>query len=149
MKFVDDLIMDAADEGAKILQGGEKFDHPVSNLIYEPTLLTNVTQDMRIFKEEIFGPIVPLVRFRNETEALELANKTSFGLASYFYTQNYNRVIRVSESLEFGMVGVNTGKISTTLAPFGGIKESGFGREGSKYGMDEYLQIKYVCSGGL
>jgi succinate-semialdehyde dehydrogenase/glutarate-semialdehyde dehydrogenase len=149
LQFVDDLITDAVDGGAKLLRGGKRLEHPVSNLIFEPTLLTDVNEQMRVFKEEIFGPLVPLVKFKTESEALELSNATPFGLASYFFTQNHNRVIRVSEGLEFGMVGVNTGKISTTLAPFGGIKESGFGREGSKYGMDEYLQIKYVCSGGL
>jgi len=111
--------------------------------------LTNIASDMRIFQEEIFGPIATLIPFDKEEEAVALANDTNAGLASYVYTQNLNRAVRITESLEYGMVGINTGLISTAEAPFGGIKQSGLGREGAKQGLDEYQEIKYVCLGGL
>ena len=115
----------------------------------EPTILTNVSRHMRVFKEEIFGPVAPLIRFSSEEEALELANDTEVGLASYIYTRDIGRIWRVSEGLEYGIVGVNEGIISNEMAPFGGVKESGNGREGSKYGLEDYLEIKYLCLGGI
>jgi len=108
-----------------------------------------VTDDMRVFREEIFGPIAPLFRFKDEAEAIAMANDTEFGLASYFYARDIGRIWRVSEGLEYGIVGINTGIISNEMAPFGGVKESGQGREGSKYGLDDYLEIKYMCIGGI
>ena len=112
-------------------------------------LLTHVTEDMRVFREEIFGPVAPLFRFEDEAEAIAMANDTEFGLASYFYSRDIGRIWRVSEGLEYGIVGINTGIISNEMAPFGGVKESGQGREGSKYGLDDYLEIKYMCIGGI
>jgi succinate-semialdehyde dehydrogenase/glutarate-semialdehyde dehydrogenase len=125
--------------------GGKR--HALGGFFFEPTILTNVTPAMKVTKEETFGPVAPLFRFKTEEEAIRLANDTEFGLASYFYARDLGRVWRVSEALEYGMVGVNTGLISTTEAPFGGVKESGLGREGSKYGIDEYLELKYLCMG--
>ena len=116
---------------------------------FEPTILTNVSEDMTIFSNEIFGPVAPLFRFSTEEEAIAMANNTPFGLAAYFYSQNIARTWRVSEALEYGMVGINEGIISSEVAPFGGVKESGSGREGSQYGIDEYVEIKYLCVGGL
>jgi succinate-semialdehyde dehydrogenase/glutarate-semialdehyde dehydrogenase len=115
----------------------------------EPTVLTGVTPEMRVFREEIFGPVAPLIRFETEAEAVALANDTQFGLASYFYARDIGRIWRVAEGLEYGIVGINEGIISNEMAPFGGMKESGNGREGSRYGTDEYLEIKYLCMGGL
>ena len=115
----------------------------------EPTILTNVTRDMRVFSEEIFGPVAPILTFENEAEAIEMANDTEFGLAAYFYSRDIGRVYRVAEKLEYGIVGINEGIISNEMAPFGGVKESGSGREGSKYGLDDYLDIKYMCIGGI
>ncbi|WKK65347.1 NAD-dependent succinate-semialdehyde dehydrogenase [Lutimonas zeaxanthinifaciens] len=149
VKFVEDLVADAKDHGAQILTGGKRYNLHEDSLIYEPTLLTDATQNMRIFREEIFGPVAPIYEFRNEEEVIKMANDTPYGLACYFYGKDFAQITRVSEALEYGMVGINTGKISTTLAPFGGIKESGFGREGSKYGIDEYLEIKYLCFGDI
>ena len=114
-----------------------------------PTILSNINTSMRVFNEEIFGPVAPIIKFETENEAIELANQTDFGLAAYFYSRDVGRVYRVSEKLEFGIIGVNEGIISNEMAPFGGIKESGNGREGSKYGLDDYLEIKYVCVGGI
>ena len=114
-----------------------------------PCLFDNVTPEMRIYQEEIFGPVAPLFSFKGEQEVIDMANDTPFGLAAYFYGRDYARIWRVAEALEYGMVGINTGMISTPVAPFGGVKESGIGREGSKYGMDEYLEIKYLCWGGV
>ena len=114
-----------------------------------PTILSNINTSMRVFNEEIFGPVAPIIKFETENEAIELANQTDFGLAAYFYSRDIGRVYRVSEKLEFGIIGVNEGIISNEMAPFGGIKESGNGREGSKYGLDDYLEIKYVCVGGI
>src|SRR5205085_2490022 len=133
----------AAQKGAKIMLGGKP--HSLGKLFFEPTVLTEMTTDMRMAKEEIFGPVAPIFRFKTEEEAIQMANDTEFGLASYFYSRDIHRVWRVSEALEYGMVGVNEGIISTEVAPFGGVKESGIGREGSKYGIDEYLEIKYIC----
>ncbi|ASY40976.1 NAD-dependent succinate-semialdehyde dehydrogenase [Taylorella equigenitalis] len=138
------LLKDATDKGADILTGGKSKD-----LFFEPTVISNATTDMLVAKEEIFGPIAPVFKFEDEDEAIKLANDTIFGLASYIYTENLNQTIRVSEKLEYGMVGINTGLISNAAAPFGGVKQSGLGREGSKYGIDDYLEIKYICVGNV
>ncbi len=143
VKKVEEHVADAVAKGAKVLAGGRP--HPLGGRFYEPTILTDVTPAMKVTKEETFGPVAPLFRFRTEDEAIRMANDTEFGLASYFYARDQSRVWRVSEGLEYGMVGVNTGLVSTVEAPFGGVKESGLGREGSKYGVDEYLEIKYLC----
>ena len=140
---VEEHIADAVAKGAKVTLGGKR--HQLGGHFFEPTILADVTTAMKITKEETFGPVAPLFRFKTEEEAIRMANDTEFGLASYFYARDQSRVWRVSEGLEYGMVGVNTGLISTTEAPFGGMKESGIGREGSKYGVDEYLEIKYLC----
>ena len=121
----------------------------MGNRFYEPTILTEVTNEMACSREEIFGPVAPLFRFKTEEEALHMANDTSAGLAAYFYSRDIGRIWRVSEALEYGMVGVNDGMISTEVAPFGGIKESGIGREGSKYGLEDFVEIKYILHGGL
>nr|WP_281169133.1 NAD-dependent succinate-semialdehyde dehydrogenase [Hahella ganghwensis] len=144
---VTELVDDATSSGANVLTGGPRSD--IGSLFYAPTVLTNVTDKMRVFNEEIFGPVAPLFRFKTEEDAIRMANDTPFGLAAYFYTQDMGRIWRVAESLEYGMVGINEGIISTEVAPFGGVKESGLGREGSKYGIDEYVEIKYLCLGGL
>ena len=144
---VEDHINDAVSKGAKILLGGKR--HKLGKTFFEPTLLTNVTTDMRVTYEETFGPVAPLFSFKTEEQAIQMANDTEFGLAAYFYTNDMSRIWRVSEALEYGMVGVNAGLISTEVAPFGGVKESGIGREGSKYGVDEYLEMKYICMGGI
>lgn len=140
-------INNAVTKGAKVVQGGQR--HTLGGTFFEPTVLTEVTANMKIAQEETFGPVAPLFRFKAEQEAITLANDTPFGLASYFYTRNLGRAWRIAEALEYGMVGINEGIISSVVAPFGGIKESGLGREGSKYGVDEFLEIKYVCMGGL
>jgi succinate-semialdehyde dehydrogenase / glutarate-semialdehyde dehydrogenase len=144
---VDKLVQDAVSKGAKVLIGGKK--HAIGGTFYEPTILTEATQAMALTQEEIFGPVAPIYRFETEKEVIQKANDTPFGLAAYFYGQNMNRIWRVAEALEYGMVGINTGLISTAVAPFGGMKESGFGREGSKYGMNDYLEMKYMCFGGV
>jgi len=144
---VIDLIDDAVAKGAKVLTGGGRSELGGSFVI--PTVLAEVTEDMRLFHEEIFGPVAPLFKFENEEEALMIANNTPFGLASYFYARDIGRIWRVSEGLDYGIVGVNEGIISNEMAPFGGVKESGNGREGSKYGLDDYLEIKYICMGGI
>jgi succinate-semialdehyde dehydrogenase/glutarate-semialdehyde dehydrogenase len=138
-------VADAVKKGAKIMLGGKP--HKLGGLFYEPTILTNANASMLLAKEETFGPVAPLFRFKNEKEAIAMSNNTEFGLASYFYSENIHRIWRVSEALEYGIVGVNEGIISTEVAPFGGIKESGMGREGSKYGLDDYIEIKYLCMG--
>lgn len=138
-------VTDAVDKGAKIIYGGKQ--HGSSGLFFEPTILTDVTTDMLLSHEETFGPVAPLFRFKQEEEAVKMANATEFGLASYFYSNDVKRIWRVAEQLEYGMVGINTGILSTEVAPFGGVKESGIGREGSKYGIDEYVEIKYMCLG--
>lgn len=140
-------IADARAKGAQVATGGRR--HPMGGSFFEPTVLTDVPRDALIFSEETFGPVAPLFRFDTEDEAIALANDTPFGLASYVYTRDVGRIFRVVEGLDFGMVGVNEGLISTEVAPFGGVKLSGLGREGSKYGIDEYLEIKYVALGGL
>ncbi|HKF24995.1 MAG TPA: NADP-dependent succinate-semialdehyde dehydrogenase [Candidatus Acidoferrum sp.] len=144
---VEDHIRDAREKGAKVLLGGRR--HALGGRFFEPTILTEVTPDMAVSREETFGPVAPLFRFKTEAQAVELANATEFGLAAYFYGRDLSRVWRVAEALEYGIVGINTGLISTEVAPFGGVKESGLGREGSKYGMEEYLEIKYLCFGGI
>jgi succinate-semialdehyde dehydrogenase/glutarate-semialdehyde dehydrogenase len=144
---VEEHIADASSQGAKVLTGGKRA--PQGGTFYEPTVLTEVTPAMKIFREETFGPVAPLIRFRDEAEAIELANRTEFGLASYFYARDVGRIFRVAEALEYGMVGINTGFLTTEVAPFGGVKQSGLGREGSKYGIDEYVEIKYMCIGGV
>ena len=144
---VESHIQDAQHKGAKVLLGGKR--HALGGRFFEPTILTDVTPAMAVAREETFGPVAPLFRFKTEAEAVALANDTEFGLASYFYGKDLARVWRVAEALEYGIVGINTGIISTEVAPFGGVKESGLGREGSKYGMDEYLEIKYLCFGGI
>jgi succinate-semialdehyde dehydrogenase / glutarate-semialdehyde dehydrogenase len=142
---VREHIKDAVDKGAQILTGGKSIE----GLFFQPTVLSDATSDMLIAKEEVFGPVAPLFRFHTEEEAIQMANDTQYGLASYFYSKDVNRCWRVAEALEYGMVGINEGLISTEVAPFGGIKESGFGREGSKYGMDYFMEIKYLCFGGI
>ncbi|MBZ0146412.1 MAG: NAD-dependent succinate-semialdehyde dehydrogenase [Pseudorhodoplanes sp.] len=144
---VEEHIADATAKGAKVAVGGKR--HALGRTFYEPTVLVGVTPDMLIFREETFGPVAPVFRFTSEEEAIRLANETEFGLAAYFYGRDIGRVWRVAEALEYGMVGINEGIISTEVAPFGGVKESGNGREGSKYGIEDYLKIKYLCMGGI
>ena len=140
---VEAHIADALAKGARLLAGGKR--HGRGGTFFEPTVLADVTAEMRCAREETFGPVAPLFRFHDEAEAIALANATEFGLAAYFYARDVSRVWRVAEALEYGMVGVNTGIISNEVAPFGGIKQSGIGREGSRYGIEDYLEIKYVC----
>jgi len=144
---VEEHIQDAVSKGAKIVVGGKK--HALGGLFFEPTVLTGVNTTMKVTKEETFGPVAPLFRFRTEEEGVAMANDTEFGLASYFYARDIGRIWRVGEAIESGMVGVNTGLISNEVAPFGGVKQSGIGREGSKYGIEEYLEVKYLCIGGI
>jgi len=141
---VNDHIADAAAKGAQIRLGGPKEDK--DDLFFQPTLVTGVTQQMKVAKEETFGPFAPLFRFRDEDEVIAMANDTIFGLASYFYARDLSRVVKVQEALEYGIVGVNTGIISTEVAPFGGVKQSGLGREGSRHGIEDYLEMKYICT---
>ncbi len=142
-----EFIEDAIAKGAHVAAGGKRSD--LGTCFVEPTLLMNVNDGMRVFSEEIFGPVAPLFRFRTEDEAIAMANDTQFGLACYFYARDIGRIWRVAEGLEYGIVGINEGIISNEMAPFGGVKESGQGREGSKYGLDDYLEIKYLCMGGI
>jgi succinate-semialdehyde dehydrogenase/glutarate-semialdehyde dehydrogenase len=144
---VEAHIADAVAQGARIACGGKR--HALGGTFFEPTILTGATASMRVAREETFGPVAPLFRFHDEAEAIRLANDTEAGLAAYFYTRDLARSWRVQEALEYGIVGVNTGLISTEVAPFGGVKESGLGREGSRHGIDEYSELKYVCVGGL
>jgi succinate-semialdehyde dehydrogenase/glutarate-semialdehyde dehydrogenase len=144
---VESHIRDAQSKGAKVLVGGHR--HVLGGRFFEPTVLTDVTPQMAVAREETFGPLAPLFRFKTEADAIALANDTEFGLAAYFYGRDIARVWRVAEALEYGIVGINTGLISTEVAPFGGVKESGLGREGSKYGIDEFVEIKYLCFGGI
>ncbi len=144
---IESHVTDAVKKGAKLMQGGKR--HALGGTFYEPTVLANVTVDSLIFKEETFGPVAPLFRFKTEDEVVAMANNTEFGLASYFYSRDIGRIWRVAEALEYGMVGVNTGMISNEVAPFGGVKQSGLGREGSHHGIDEYLEIKYIAMAGL
>jgi len=142
---VEELLGDALAKGAKVVTGGKR--HAAGELFFEPTVLTGITTDMRVAREEIFGPVAPLFRFETEEEAIRMANDTEFGLAAYFYSRDVGRVWRVAEGLEYGIVGINEGIISNEVAPFGGVKESGIGREGSKYGIEDFLEIKYLCMG--
>lgn len=144
---VESHIADAINKGAKVATGGAR--HALGGTFFQPTVLTDATPAMVVATEETFGPLAPLFRFKTEEEALRMANDTEYGLASYFYSRGLARAWRVAEALEYGMVGINTGLISTDIAPFGGVKSSGIGREGSKYGIDEYLEIKYMCIGGI
>lgn len=140
---IESHLKDALEKGGKLLLGGKR--HALGSSFFEPTIVTGATKDMRIAKEETFGPLAPLFKFEDEAEVIELANDTEFGLAAYFYARDLSRVWHVAEELEYGMVGINTGVISTEVAPFGGIKSSGLGREGSRHGIDEYLEMKYLC----
>ncbi|MFK7949958.1 MAG: NAD-dependent succinate-semialdehyde dehydrogenase [Saprospiraceae bacterium] len=147
LEKVEGLVADALEAGAELVIGGQR--HELGGTFYEPTILANVTSEMTISQEEIFGPVAPIYRFETDDEVIAFANDTPYGLAAYFYGQNINRVWKVAEALEYGMVGINTGMISTPVAPFGGIKESGIGREGSKYGLEEFMEVKYLCFGGI
>ncbi|MFV2051858.1 NAD-dependent succinate-semialdehyde dehydrogenase [Aliiroseovarius sp. YM-037] len=140
---VEEHLKDATSKGAKVKTGGSR--HDLGGTFYEPTIVTGVTQDMLVANDETFGPLAPLFKFEDEDEVIEMANDTIFGLASYFYAKDLSRVYKVAEALEYGMVGINTGIISTEVAPFGGVKQSGLGREGSKHGIEEYLEMKYLC----
>lgn len=142
---VKELVADAVAKGARVLTGGRR--HPLGGTFYEPTLLDDVGPQAKLAQEEIFGPVAPLFRFESEDEAVRMANDTEFGLAAYFYSRDLARVWRVSRRLEYGMVGINSGILSTAVAPFGGVKQSGYGREGSRHGIDEYVQLKYLCMG--
>ncbi|HVZ91745.1 MAG TPA: NADP-dependent succinate-semialdehyde dehydrogenase [Rhizomicrobium sp.] len=147
VKKVEEHIADAAAKGGKIVMGGHR--HKLGHTFFEPTIITGATQDMLIAKEETFGPLAPVIKFDADADAIRMANDTEFGLAAYFYARDLKRVWRVAEAIEAGIVGINTGLISTAVAPFGGVKQSGLGREGSKYGIDDYLEIKYLCLGGI
>jgi succinate-semialdehyde dehydrogenase len=147
LQKVQEHVSDALSKGAKVEIGGKPADQ--GGLFFQPTILTGVTSDMKVAVEETFGPVAPLFKFDTEEDVIELANNTEFGLASYFYSKDIAKIFRVAEALEYGMVGINTGLISTEVAPFGGIKQSGLGREGSKYGIDDYTEMKYLCLGGI
>jgi succinate-semialdehyde dehydrogenase / glutarate-semialdehyde dehydrogenase len=144
---VEEHIANAVANGAEVILGGKR--HELGGTFFQPTILTGVTRSMLMAREETFGPVAPLFKFETEAEAIALANDTEFGLAAYIYTRDLARSWRVSEAVEYGIVGLNTGIISTEVAPFGGVKESGIGREGSKYGILDYTEIKYVCVGGI
>lgn len=144
---VEEHVADVLANGGAATIGGKR--HALGGSFFMPTVLTGVTADMKIFREETFGPVAPLIKFKDEAEVIELANRTEFGLASYFFSRDIGRIFRVAEALEYGMVGVNTGLISTAEAPFGGVKQSGLGREGSRHGIEDYLEIKYVCLGDI
>ena len=144
---VEEHIADAVAKGASVVTGGKR--HAKGGTFFEPTVLANVTTDMKITYEETFGPVAPLFRFKTEDELIRRANDTEYGLASYFYSRDIGRIWRVAEALEYGMVGINAGIISNEIAPFGGVKESGIGREGSKYGIEEFVEIKYLLMGGI
>jgi succinate-semialdehyde dehydrogenase/glutarate-semialdehyde dehydrogenase len=144
---MEEHVRDGVAKGATLSLGGK--GHKLGHTLFEPTILTDVTPDMLCAREETFGPVAPVMRFHSEAEAIAMGNDTPYGLAAYIYSRDLARVIRVSEALEYGMVGVNTGLISTEVAPFGGVKQSGIGCEGWKYGIEEYLEIKYMCIGNL
>jgi len=144
---VEEHIADATSKGARVVRGGKR--HARGGRFFEPTVIVDVTPSMMVAREETFGPVASIFRFKTEDEAITMANDSEFGLAAYFYGRDIARVWRVAEALESGMIGINTGLISTEVAPFGGVKESGLGREGSKYGIEEYLEIKYLCFGGI
>jgi succinate-semialdehyde dehydrogenase / glutarate-semialdehyde dehydrogenase len=147
LKKVETHVADALGKGAKVILGGKK--HEKGGLFFQPTVITNVTPQMLVSHEETFGPVAPLIRFRSEDEVIRLANDTEFGLCGYFYSRDVGRIFRVAEAIETGIVGANVGIISTEIAPFGGVKQSGLGREGSKYGLEEYLEVKYILVGGI
>jgi succinate-semialdehyde dehydrogenase/glutarate-semialdehyde dehydrogenase len=147
LKKVEAHVADAVGKGARVVLGGKK--HERGGLFFQPTVLTNVTPQMLVSHEETFGPVAPLIRFKTEAEVIDLANDSEFGLAGYFYSRDVGRIWRVAEAMETGMVGVNAGIISTEVAPFGGVKQSGLGREGSKYGIEEFLEAKYILLGGI
>ena len=147
LRKVEEHVADALAKGARVLTGGKR--HALGGTFYEPTVIVGVTPEMRCAREETFGPVAPLFRFKTEEEAVRMANATEFGLAAYFYSRDLARTFRVGEALEYGIVGINTGIISNEVAPFGGVKQSGMGREGSKYGIEDYLEIKYLCLGGM
>ena len=147
LEKVEEHIADALAHGARVVIGGKR--HALGGTFFEPTVLADVTPGMMVAREETFGPVAPLFRFQSEEQAIQMANDTEFGLAAYFYSQNISRVWRVAEAVEYGIVGINTGIISTAVAPFGGMKESGIGREGSKYGIEDFLEMKYLCLGGI
>jgi succinate-semialdehyde dehydrogenase/glutarate-semialdehyde dehydrogenase len=147
VKKVEQHVADALDKGAKVVLGGKR--HSLGGLFFQPTVLTGVTPNMLVSHEETFGPVAPLIRFNTEEEVIRLANDTEFGLSGYFYSRDVGRIFRVAEQMEAGIVGANVGIISTEIAPFGGVKQSGLGREGSKYGLEEYMEIKYILVGGL
>ena len=140
-------VADALSKGARALTGGHR--HALGGTYFEPTVLADVTDQMLVARDETFGPLAPVFKFETEEEAIQMANDTEFGLASYFYSRDIGRIWRVAEALEYGIVGINEGIISTEIAPFGGMKESGIGREGSKYGIEEFLEVKYLCMGGI
>ena len=144
---VEDHIGDAVKKGAKVVVGGKR--HALGGSFFQPTVLTEVNTQMKVTREETFGPVAPLFRFTTDEQAIEMANDTVYGLAAYFYSRDIGRIWRAAEALEYGIVGINEGIISTEIAPFGGVKESGIGREGSKYGIEEYLEVKYLCMGGI
>jgi len=144
---VEEHIADALSKGARVVTGGHR--HALGGSFFEPTILADVPPDAMVMHEETFGPLAPLIRFETEEEAIRLANDTEFGLAAYFYSRDVGRIFRVAEAIESGIVGINEGIISTEVAPFGGVKASGLGREGSKYGIEDYLEIKYLCLGGI
>ena len=147
LETVEAHVQDAVAKGGTVVTGGQR--HQLGGSFFEPTVVTGATPEMKVAKEETFGPLAPLFRFKTEEEAIRMANDTEFGLASYFYTRDVGRIFRVAEALEYGIVGINSGSISAANAPFGGLKESGFGREGSKYGIEDYLEIKYLCVAGI
>jgi succinate-semialdehyde dehydrogenase/glutarate-semialdehyde dehydrogenase len=147
LEKVEEHVADAVAKGGRVLTGGKR--HALGGSFYEPTVIGDATAEMLVAREETFGPLAPLFRFESEAEAIAMANDTEFGLAAYFYTRDLARSWRVGEALEYGMVGINTGLVSNAVAPFGGVKESGNGREGSKYGLDDYLEIKYLCMAGI
>ena len=147
VRKVEELLADAVSQGARVVTGGKR--HALGRTFFEPTIVSGVTPAMRVAREEIFGPVAPIFTFDTEAQAIAMANDTEFGLASYFYSRDIGRVWRVAEALEYGMVGINSGLISNEVSPFGGVKNSGIGREGSRHGIDEYLEIKYLCMGGL
>ena len=144
---VEELVADVVDHGGRVVTGGKR--HTLGGTFYEPTILADVTVAMKIAKEEVFGPVAPLFRFKTDEDAIRMSNDTEFGLAAYFYGRDMRRIWRVAEKLEYGIVGINTGIVSTAVAPFGGIKQSGMGREGSKYGIEDFLHTKYLCIGGI
>jgi succinate-semialdehyde dehydrogenase/glutarate-semialdehyde dehydrogenase len=147
LRKVEAHVQDALAKGGHVLTGGKP--HALGGTYFEPTILTDVTASMKCATEETFGPVAPLFRFRDEAQVIQLANATEYGLAAYFYSRDIGRVWRVAEALEYGMVGINVGVVSNPAAPFGGVKQSGLGREGSAHGLDDYLIIKYLCLGGI